>query len=38
LIDDANKNAVEGEYIKNAEILTGQMSGNIKARKTLQML
>jgi len=29
---------VEKEYIQNAEVLTSQMSGNIRARETLQML
>jgi len=35
LIDVANKNSVERSYIENAEILSGQMSGNILARETL---
>lgn len=38
LIEDASKNAVEPEYIKSAETLTGQMRGNIRARETLVML
>ena len=38
LINNANQNAVENEYIEKAEILSNQMSGNIKARNTLQML
>lgn len=38
LIDIANKNQVEDEYIKNASYLKDQMAGNIKARETLQML
>uniref|UniRef100_A0A7S3CNM8 Uncharacterized protein n=1 Tax=Strombidium rassoulzadegani TaxID=1082188 RepID=A0A7S3CNM8_9SPIT len=38
LIDTANENNVEREYIDNAEKLSSQMSGNIKARETLQML
>lgn len=38
LIDNANQNAVEKEYVTKAEKLTSQMSGNINARETLQML
>ena len=38
LIDIANKNSVEKQYIENAEVLSGQMSGNILARETLKML
>ena len=38
MITEANKFEVEDEYIKQAQKLTGQMSGNIKARQTLQML
>lgn len=38
LIDKATENNVETEYISNAEKLTSQMAGNIKARETLQML
>lgn len=38
LIDIANKNSVEKQYIEIAEVLTQQMSGNILARETLQML
>lgn len=38
LIDIANKNAVDKQYIDSAEQLSGQMSGNILARETLQML
>ena len=38
LIDLANENNVEKEYIQFAEKLTSQMSGNIRARETLQML
>lgn len=38
LIDIANKNQVEDEYINNANYLKDQMAGNIKARETLQML
>ena len=38
LIDNANTNEVEKEYIERAEVLTGQMRGNINARETLQML
>lgn len=38
LIDVANKNAVDKQYIDSAEVLSGQMSGNILARETLQML
>lgn len=38
LIDDAQKNQVETPYINEASTLTGQMSGNIRARQTLQML
>lgn len=38
LIQNANQNMVENEYIQTAEILSNQMSGNIKARNTLQML
>ena len=35
LIDNANTNEVEKEYIDRAEVLTGQMRGNINARETL---
>ena len=35
LIDIANKNAVDKQYIDSAEVLSGQMSGNILARETL---
>lgn len=38
LIDVANQNNVDNVYINNAEVLSNQMSGNIKARETLQML
>lgn len=38
LIDVANQNNVEPEYLQHAEKLTSQMSGNIKARETLEML
>mmetsp|Transcript_42036 Transcript_42036/g.64407 ORF Transcript_42036/g.64407 Transcript_42036/m.64407 type:complete len:208 (-) Transcript_42036:41-664(-) len=38
LIDIANDNNVEKEYIAIAEVLTSQMSGNIRARETLKML
>lgn len=38
MIEDATKKNVEPEYISNASKLTGQMSGNIKARDTLVML
>jgi hypothetical protein len=38
LIDNATENQVEKDYIENASELTSQMSGNIKARETLQML
>lgn len=38
LIDTANKFNVEKDYIDKADTLTSQMSGNIKARETLQML
>jgi len=38
LIDTATENNVEIEYISNAEKLTSQMAGNIKARETLKML
>ena len=38
LIDTANKFQVEKTYIDNADKLTSQMSGNIKARETLQIL
>jgi len=35
LIDIANQHSVEKKYIESAEILSNQMSGNIKARETL---
>ena len=38
LIDTANKFQVEKPYIEQADKLTSQMSGNIKARETLQIL
>jgi hypothetical protein len=38
LINTADENKVENEYIATAKTLTSQMSGNIKARETLQML
>lgn len=38
LIDNATENEVEKDYIDSASHLTGQMSGNIKARETLIML
>jgi hypothetical protein len=38
LIDEATEHRVEQEYIEVAQKLTSQMSGNIKARETLQML
>ena len=37
MINDAKKNAVEGEYISEAEKLTGQMSGNIESRHIMSM-
>ena len=38
MINTADENKVEMEYISTAKTLTSQMSGNIKARETLQML
>ena len=38
MIDNATVNKVEPNYIENATHLTSQMSGNIKARETLEML
>lgn len=38
LINIANDNSVEKEYVDKAAKLTSQMSGNIKARETLEML
>ena len=37
LINDAKKNAVENQYVAEAEKLTGQMSGNIESRHILSM-
>ena len=38
MIETATMNQVAPEYIECAEILSNQVSGNIKARETLQIL
>jgi len=37
LITDAEKKAVETQYVEEAKYLTGQMDGNIKSRHILNM-